>query len=60
MPADGTGAANWENGDFGGSRFYGQLFRFSDKNCLPCVPYGYANFEHNGAGLDSALYLSTP
>ena len=26
-PTDGTGAANCENGDFGGSRFYGQLFR---------------------------------
>lgn len=20
---------------------------FSHKNCLPCIPYGYANFEHN-------------
>jgi hypothetical protein len=27
VPADGTSAANCENGDFGGSRFYGQLFR---------------------------------
>jgi len=27
VPADGTSAANYENGDFGGSRFYGQLFR---------------------------------
>jgi hypothetical protein len=23
---------------------------FSDKNCLPRIPYGYANFEHNGGG----------
>ncbi len=23
---------------------------FSDKNCLPCIPYGYANFEHNRGG----------
>jgi len=27
VPTDGTGAANWENRDFGRSRFYRQLFR---------------------------------
>jgi hypothetical protein len=23
---------------------------FPDKNCLPCKPYGYANFAHNRGG----------
>jgi len=31
---------------------------FADKNCLPRKAYGYANFEHNRAVLDMALYLS--
>jgi hypothetical protein len=57
VPADGTGAANDENGDFDGSRFYGQLL---DKNCLPSIPYGYANFEHNGgAGRFGSLSFNT-
>jgi hypothetical protein len=47
VPADGTGAANCKNKDFGGSQFYGQL---SGKNCLPSKSYGYANFEHNRGG----------
>jgi hypothetical protein len=32
---------------------------FSDKNCLPFIPYGYANFEHNRVAFDLALYLAT-
>jgi hypothetical protein len=48
VPADGTGAANGENEDFGRSRFYGQL---SGKNPLPRKAYGYANFEHNGGSV---------
>jgi hypothetical protein len=46
VPADGTGAAKCENGDFGKSRFWAGLvldkFRFygqlSDKDRLPCKP----------------------
>jgi hypothetical protein len=50
MPADGTGAANWENGDFGGSRFYGQLFRqellalYTIWLCEFCAQWGGARF----------------
>jgi len=58
VPADGTGAANWEKRrlrtglDFMGS--------FSDKNCLPCIPYGYANFEGNrGAARFGSLSFNT-
>jgi len=33
---------------------------FSDKNCLPFIPYGYANFEHNRDGARfSALSFNT-
>jgi hypothetical protein len=50
------------NGDFDSSRFLTSLDfmgSFSGKNCLPCIPYSYANFEHNRVVLDLALYLST-
>jgi hypothetical protein len=33
---------------------------FSDKNCLPCIPYGYANFEGNrGAARFGSLSFNT-
>jgi hypothetical protein len=64
VPADGTGAANWANGDFGKSPF-GQVSiyfmgSFSDKNCWPCKPYGYANFAHNrGSARIGSLSFNT-
>jgi hypothetical protein len=50
VPADGTSAANWKNGDLGTTRFWAGLDfmdSFSDKRRLPCKAYGYVNIEHN-------------
>jgi len=55
VPADGTGAANWQNGDFGGSRFYGQL---SDKNRLPSNDMAIRILSTIGAAFNSARYLA--
>jgi hypothetical protein len=62
VPADGTGAANWANGDFGKSPF-GQVSilwaAFQTRTACPVNHMAMRILRTIGVVLELALYLST-